>query len=243
MGKLIDKLGRVGKSGGPRLGFGGASQNSEPGMAIVAALAAADPGLAKDAVAAGADAIVAPGASTGAKGPLQKMLEVAEGVPCGLEGGSYAGCDFVLIGPADQAEAALTSPEVDVVLRLPGHAPDSLMRLLESLPVDAVIVEGPGKRLSVESLEALYRAAQATRKPVVAQLPLAAGAPVLQAVRDAGAVAVLVSVDKTSVSALKSLREAIGALPVKRTKASKTRPAVALGLAAARSGDNGEDEQ
>lgn len=242
MGKLIDKLGRVGKGGGSRLGFGGASQNSEPGMAIVAVLAAADPGLAKDVIAAGADAIVAPGASTGAKGPLHKTLEVAESVPCGLEGGSHAGCDFVLIGPADHAEAALTSSEVDVVLRLPGHAPESLMRLLESLPVDAVIVEGPAKRLSVESLEALYRAAQATRKPIVAQLPLATGAPVLQAVRDAGAVAVLVSVDKASAGALKSLREAIAALPAKRARASRIRPAVALGLAAARA-DNGEDTQ
>ena len=96
MGKLIEKLNRIGRSGGPRLGFGQSGGGGAPQLAIIASLDAADRTLAKAVVANGADAVVVSGSGAKApKGPAAKKLGLNDAVPCGgggrASGGAAAG--------------------------------------------------------------------------------------------------------------------------------------------------------
>ncbi len=250
MGKLIDKLGRIGRAG-PRIGFGAANDSRDALMGIVAVLRSADAALAKQAVTQGADAILIsdhPGGKR-AKGPLAKLLGVGEGVPCGAEApaSSDAGpWDFALVTTGDALDGLLTAQDLDLLLRLPAGAPEATLRALEAMPIDGVVVEAPQGPLTLDALLPCYRAAAATRKPVLAQAPLTAGAPLLTALRDAGVAAVMVEVTEATVGSLAPLRQAIKELPPKRrAKGPKPRAMVPLGLApagdAGAGGDDGDD--
>ncbi|MEE9285745.1 MAG: hypothetical protein V3V35_08480 [Dehalococcoidia bacterium] len=236
MGKLIEKLDRVGKSGGHRLGFTPSSAADTPGLAIVVAVAAADSDTAQAAVAQGADAVLLIGSSPKAsKRSPEKRLKLEKSAPCGGDAAALAAnesgpWDFAVVDLADPLEPMVEKPDVDVVLRLPSDAPEATLRTLEALPVDAVAVAGPGGALTLDGLVPLCRVAQATSMPVLALVAPEIGRASLLALRDAGAAGVIVDIAAGRADAVTSLRKTILDLPPKKAKRVRARPTVPLGL-------------
>lgn len=248
MGKLIEKLNRIGRSGGPRLGFGQSGGAGAPQLAIIASLDAADRTLAKAVVANGADAVVVSGSGAKApKGPAAKKLGLNDAVPCGgggraLEANPPTSWDFAVVTTDGPLEALVEATDVDLVLSLPSDAPDSMVRSLEALPIDAVAVPGPNHGLTLDALVPCCRIARATRKPVLAFVSVEIDRPSLLALRDAGAAGVIVDVAKGQEDAVASLRKRILDLPPKAAKKQSARLAVSLGLLSQVTGDEPVDE-
>ena len=236
MGKLIDKLERMGKTEGPRLGFSTSASSKPASMALVGVLPDANQELAAAAVKNGADCLLVRRAGgKKSKASLAQALGVAESIPCGGEvAGSEegAGWDFAVLAASDPLGPLLEAEDVDKALRLEADPPDSLLRALETLPIDAAILPEPAASLTLQALLPYYRVARATSKPILAYLP-AAGEPPLSALRDAGIAGVLVGVENAAqAKALAQVRKAIDELPPKKAKAGRVRATPSLGLTA-----------
>ena len=238
MGKLIDKLERMGKTEGPRLGFSASASSKPASMALVGVLPDVNQELAAAAVEGGADCLLVRRAGgKKSKASLAQALGVAESIPCGgevagSEGEDGAGWDFAVLEAADPLGPLLEAEDVDKALRLEADPPDSLLRALETLPIDAAILPEPAASLTLQALVPYYRVARATSKPILAYLP-AAGEPPLSALRDAGIAGVLVGVENAAqAKALAQVRKAIDELPPKKAKAGRVRATPSLGLTA-----------
>ena len=245
MGKLIDKLERLQRTEGPRLGFGTSTATREPCMALVALLPDMDAELAAAAVEGGADCLLVRKAS--GQDNLAKALGVSESVPCGAEasgseGADGAGWDFAVLGATDPVGSLLAADRLDRALRLDADAPESVLRTLESLPLEAILLPAPADNVTLETLMPYYRVSRSTSKPVLAGL--ASGAEgVLGALRDAGVVGVVVSVDSVAkAKGLAATKKALEALPPKRSKRRGTQTTASLGLTIASTASNSSDD-
>ena len=238
MGKLIEKLNRVGSTSAPRLGFGTGAAAKRPGMLLVATIETRDGATAKAAVSSGADAILVnqPDAKK-TKTSLVKSLGIAETVAVGgyasaAADGEAARWDFAVVVPGDPVGPLIDAGDMDRVLRLPREVPDATLRALEALPIDSVALEVPGSALLMEDLVSICRAVQATRKPVMALVPIDVERSTVLALRDAGIVGLIATVRKGDVKGLKALHQAILDLPPKKPRGGKGTATPALGLSA-----------
>ena len=228
MGKLIDILNRLGQTTGPRLGFGASGDDDRPSLAIVAILDKATKDLAAAATKAGAVAVVAPPGGR-KSGSLRKTLGLGDGVACGASG-PHSGADFVLTGMADPLASPEEGAEQDLVLRLPQEVSGNLLRTLESLPADAVVVEA-GAPATLQDLVPYYRVARATSKPVLALVePEQVQQDHLLHMRNAGVSGLLVELSASGVDALKALRQTVAGMPPPRPRPEKGRRQAVLGL-------------
>lgn len=251
MGKLIEKLDRMQRASGPRLGFGASEGGKGPSLALIAALPSPDPKTAAAAVENGASAILVRQAGKKA-GPLGQALSVADSVPCGAvwdDGTQTEGLDFAVLDAGQPIGALLDLDKVDRVLRLERHASDEVLRTLESLPIDGYLLPEPPAPLTLQGLMEYYRAARATTKPVLAAVPVSASPAVLRALRDAGIGGLLVETQNAGqAKGLAELRKAVDGLPPPRRsksirpRASISMPGVAAQAAPAPDEDDDDEE-
>lgn len=241
MGKLLDKLSRIGKASAPRMGFAPAATQKQPSLALIVALDRADKETAKAALQAGADAIVVmKQAGAKSKTPLAQSLGAGEGIPCGgdiSEGqaSDASSWDFALLGKGTTIEDANLGDQVDKVLWLPQPPNLELLQALEGLPVDTIAMDARNqlKPLTLEGLSAFHRVASATRKPLLASVTLALPAATLAALRDAGISGLIAEfASPMDAKKLETLRQAVIDLPPKKQKKSDARAALPLGLMA-----------
>jgi len=236
MGKLIEKLNRVGSTAGTRLGFGMGSDAKRPGMLLVARIDSQDEATAKAAVSGGAEAILVSQPSVKkAKTGLAKSLGIADtvvagGYAAGAGSGEVARWDFAVVAPGDAVGVLADAADLDRVLQLPLEVADETLRALEALPVDSVAIEIPACALFLKDLVPIYRVVHATRKPVMAQVSIDADRPTLLALRDAGILGLITTVTKGSAKGLKALHQAILDLPPKKPRRGKGSATPALGL-------------
>lgn len=219
MGKLLDRLNQLSDSGGQSLGFTADKDDNQAHMGIVAVIRSSDKELVATALDMGADALV-----LGGKSPKK----LGGDIPVGTM--ACTGGDFVVLSLGDDFGDTLVDGNMDVVLTLEAGTSDEVMRSIEALPVDAVSMEVPSSPSSLEDLLPLYRAARATRKPLLAQVPVGLEQPELAAIRDAGVDALVVEVAKDNVDALSALRDQIAGLPPKRHRPDRGKSAPVLGL-------------
>jgi len=244
MGKLIQKLNRVGSTSAPRLGFGMGTDAKRSGMLLIATIESRDEATAKAAVSGGADAVlVSEPSAKKTKTSLAKSLGVADNVATGgyastAADGEAAGWDFVVLLPGDPVGPLVDAESLDRVLRLPREVPDATLRALEALPVDSIVLEIPESALLLEDLISICRVTQATRKPVLALVPIDIDRSTLIPLRDAGVVGLIATVTKSNVKGLKTLHQMILDLPAKKARGSKSLSAPALGLAVHAAGAN-----
>ncbi len=252
MGKLLEKLSRIGKAATPRMGFAPPASQKQPSIAIIAALDKADKETAKAALQAGADAIVVmkqPAAKS--KTPIAQTLGAGEGVPCGgdiSEGqaAETASWDFALVGKGTSIEEANLGEQVDKVLWLPLPPSLDLLQALDNLPVDCIALDARNqlKPLTLEGLSAFHRVAQATRKPLLASVTLAVPVATLTALRDAG-IGGLIAEFASPIDAkkLEALRQAVLDLPPKKQKKSDSRASLPIGLMSQSSQSPGQPDR
>jgi len=101
-------------------------------------------------------------------------------------------CDFVVF-PADIPLSAVPEEKTGRILHLDLSLGEMLLRAVNELPVDAVLVAGNNgdKSVTLNYLLCIQRVAYLVNKPILVQIPLNAGSRELQALWDTGVVGVV----------------------------------------------------
>ena len=225
MSKFIDKLNQASQTELQIMGFRAAKTVSpKPKMLLVASLAQADVSGVADYVA-GADAGLLPvhEFNSGIK-TIQKISKSVPDIPWGgwlkdMEGGGRkqmleVGCDFVVFPATDTSLAMLQDGEVGKILQVKVSLSEGLLRTINDLPVDAVLIAGDQEEdyfLTWHHLMLFRHFASLLAKPLF--IPADVTAKELQALWDGGVDGVVVEVGTGQpAGGLKGLRQVIDKL-------------------------------
>ncbi len=214
------------------LGFAAAAaKKAAPTLLCLVRVGKNDAGKAEDAAKKGADGVIVDGLDAGkAKDFAKKAGEAFVGAAVehaernAVSSLRDAGTDFAVMDIGSAMADALLEEKIGLVLSLNGDTEDTTLRLLGDLGLDALIVPGPGGRLSVQELLALRRIAALARTPLLTEVKGDADADLLQALREAGVAGVIV--DASDIGKLGSLQERIAALPPRGRKKEERADAV-----------------
>jgi hypothetical protein len=170
-----------------------------------------------DAAAAGADAVIVTGLEPGKlEGVLKKLGDVPVGVRLGnaeraaVAAAREAGADFVLLDEESSAEAVLEEG-VGFVVSVGTDAGDAELRALGGLSLNALEAPAVRESFTLRRLMELRRLSTLSQTPLLIEVPVEAGPSRLEALRDAGAVGVIIG--GKSVNKLAALRETVLSLP------------------------------
>jgi len=225
--RFIDKLNEVLRTVPQPVGFRTTqSASPKPKMLIVAGLAQANvDGLADYVAGADAGLLQMSGLSSGAKG-LQKISKVVSDIPWGVWLRSIdqkgikqivkAGCDFVVFSAASTSLAMLQGDEGGKILQVEASVGEGLLRAVDELPVDAVLIDGEREEqhfLTWHDLMIFRRFTALLTKPLLVCIPPDVTASELQALGEAGVSGVIVRVGVGQpVEMINELRQTIDKL-------------------------------
>jgi hypothetical protein len=118
-------------------------------------------------------------------------------------------CDFVVFPPAAPL-TAIRKEKMGRLMQIDLDMPDNLLRTINDLPIEGVVVARPEDEesapINFERLMAVQRLAYLISKPILLEIPSELASEELQAIWDAGASGVIVTVsDKKSADNLSSL--------------------------------------
>lgn len=184
---------------------------------------------AADAISQGADTIITGPFVQGRK--AQEMARYVKGAnnnPCGVWLGSgtpaqissakKAGMDYVVLS-LDAPATALLGEEIGYVLALEGEVPDTMLRSLDGLPFDALLITMEAGPPTLRRQLEIRRLAGLSRLPLFLRMANEPTAEELKSLRDSGVIAVVVDGDQQeSWAALPNLRQAIDGLPPRRRR-------------------------
>ena len=241
MSKFIDKLNQVSKTVAQPMGFRAVSEVARrPKMQIVASVAESDIDNMADYVD-GADAVLLsiPKPGLGAE-TLKKISKVLTEIPWGGWLGGIAkgkikqmmenGCDYVVFPAADTSLGTPAGEEVGKILQIDTSLSEGMLRTINQLPVDAVLVnaEKKGKQdLTWHQLMLFQRIANMVSKPLLVPIPANTAASELQVLWDAGVDGVVVETGAGKpAEELKKLRKVIDGLTFPATRKHEKREAV-----------------
>ena len=229
MSRFIDKLNQVSKVVPQPMGFRAAQPVSQvPKMVLIASLAQADiDGLTDYMAGADAGLLDIANLSSGAK-TFQKAYQAMSDIPWGgwlRDTGQKetkplikAGCDFVVFPAATTLPAVLQDDEVGKVLQVETSLSDSLLKTVDDLPVDAILIAGiqEGEHfLTWHHLMIIQRFASSLTKPLLVSIPSNVTANEFQALKEAGVDGVIVEVGGGQpAQRLSQLRQVIDNLTV-----------------------------
>lgn len=245
MSKLIDKLNRVSQSVSQPLGFGATQPlTPRPKMLLIANLTKANVDSLADYVTGADGGLLHISQGSGVK-TLREVSQAITEIPWGWwsRGGGQreieqivkAGCDFVVL-PA--TSTPLTIPqgnEVGRILQVEASLSEDLLRTINDLPIDAVLVtseQEKGYFLTWHHLMLFRRFTNLLTKPLLASIPPKVTTNEFQALREAGVDGVIVEVEAGQPAGkLNELRQTIDKLPSlsprKRGKAEALLPRIA----------------
>jgi hypothetical protein len=233
MSKFIEKLQKAAKETPPPIGFGTARKAALPTRLLL--IVSLDPGepAGISGMVAEADAAIIESEEPISKA-VQKTMGSVSGVPWGvsLEDDDdkkvnaliEAGCDF-LVFPADKRIAPIPRDDkTGKVLAVESSMDDSLLRAINFIPVDAVLltdeIEGNGSMIW-HQLMIFQHIANLLTKPLLVQVPVNITEPEIKALWDAGVDGVIAA-RGAEAGALSELRKMINALPARaRQKSAK----------------------
>ena len=226
MSRFVDKLKRVSQAVPQSMGFRSAQPVSvKPRILLIASLAQADiDGLAERV--AGADAGLLPITKSTGVDSLAKVSQAVSDIPWGgwlrdiaeveVERVTTIGFDFVVFPPASTPLATLKDDKVGKILEVGASLSEGLLRAVDALPVDAVLVANEQKGeyfLTWQHLMFFQRCADSLTKPLLVSIPPNVSANELQALWGAGVNGVVVGVGAGQpTERLKELRQVIDKL-------------------------------
>lgn len=226
MSQFIDKLKKVSQAVPQSIGFRSAQPVSvKPRILLIASLAQADINDLADRVA-GADAGLLPITKSTRADSLAKVSQAVSDIPWGgwlrdiasgeTERVTKIGFDFVVFPPASTPLATPKDNKVGKILEVGASLSEGLLRAVDALPVDAVLVtnEQEGEYfLTWQHLMFFQRCADLLSKPLLVSIPSKVSANELQALWEAGVNGVVVGVGAGQpVERLKELRQVIDKL-------------------------------
>ena len=208
MSRFIDKLNQVMQAVPQPVGFRTIqSVSPKPKMLLVASLVQANVESLADYVA-GADAglLQMSKLSSGVKN-LKKISQVVSGIPWGVwlrdidQGGikqiEKVGCDFVVFSAVNTSLAMLQGDEGGKILQVEASVGEGLLRAVDELPVDAVLIDGEPEEqhfLTWHDLMIFQHSAALLTKPLLVCIPSSVTPNELQALGEAGVSGVIVEV-------------------------------------------------
>jgi len=209
---FVQELRKVASGGGGPIGFGGAVAHVRtPQMMLVARTASANAKELQALADAGVQAVVLddPSGLSGQPLPLGQAVS-SDAWPESV--------DFALLEP-DGAWASLPPEGAGRVLQVNADLPDSALRSLGGLAVDAVLISGAYQpaSITIAQVAEISRVAGLTGKPVLAAVEGEADGGGLRGLRDAGVLGVLVEMTAREIERARAWRAAIEALPPRRS--------------------------
>lgn len=221
MSKLADRIRKASRLETTPMGFGtGTTLKPSPTMLSLVRLSAAEADKAAQAAARGADAVIFEGIDVSKlKERAQKADQLSLGVRlskaerAAVAAQRQAGADFVVLDPQSASAEAILEDGIGLVLALGWDTPDTTLRLLEPLPLDALLVPMPDAPLTLGRLLELRRISVLSRTPLLTEISAGADTSQLHALREAGVAGVII--DARALDRLPALREAISSLPAR----------------------------
>ena len=224
MSRFIDKLKQTSLAVPQPMGFKAIPASLKPRMLLVASLAEANVESLADYVA-GADAGLLPISklSSGVK-TLKETSQAVPGIPWGgwlrnignreIEQIAKVGCDFVVFPAVTTPLAIVQNEKVGKILEVETSLSEGLLKAIDELPVDAVLIGGEKKEsLTWHHLMLFQRFADLLTKHLLASIPPNVTANELQALWEAGVDGVVIEVGAgRPADRLKKLRQAIDKL-------------------------------
>lgn len=227
MSRFIDKLNKVSRDTSQTMGFRMARQApSEPKILLIASVSSGDAAKLADYVE-GADAVLLrPTKSLLTATTIQKIADSLRDIPWGVYLDDIddkkaavlfnAGCDFTVFTAASAVTTTPGQDNVGKIIQVESSLDDGLLRAVNNLPVDAVMVtdvfEGEGSLLW-HQLMIFQHLTNMLTKPVIVPASLKATESELKALWEAGVDGMVVETDTGKPGALKELREVINKLP------------------------------
>ncbi len=227
MSKFIDKLNQVSQVELQPIGFRATLPASpKPKIQLVASLTENNIDHLADFVA-GADAGLLQISNLGSGiRTLQKMHQIVPDIPWGgwlrdidwkeTKQEAKLDCDFLVFTAANTSLAILQNNEVGRILEVEASLSEGLLRTVDELPVDAVLIandQGEGNLLTWRHLMIFQRFADLLAKPLLISAPPSVTADELQTLWRTGVDGVIVKVGVDQPAAiLKGLRQTIDKL-------------------------------
>ncbi len=254
MSRLIDEFHKATQTAAPPMGFRAARPTAAAArMPLIASLEIRANENPADCAGGASAVLLRPGKTR----PMVKNLP---DIPCGiyldddgdkqtasLEGEGY---DFVVFSASGRISATPQEDKIGRILQVESSMDDGLLRAVNDLPVDAVLVadtfEGGGS-LVWHQLMIFRHLARLISRPLIVPVPLNINMEELKAIWDAGVDGLVVKVDASSAEALKELRQAIDKLPprsqVKRDRMEALLPRIGGESSVAPPPDEEEEEE
>jgi len=252
MSRFIDKLKQVSQAEPQPMGFKKEKEFSKQRLLLVARLSRIDIDNPAGHLT-GADAALLTIKKGSEINAFEKAIGLMKNVPWGIwfEGTSHggmkqameAGCDFIAFPPEMPLEA-IDDGEPGKVLLVEASLEASLLRTIDELPVDAVIITGEqvaGETLSWRHLMLFRRLADISNKPLLTSVSSAITGDGLQAIWEAGVSGVIVEATADELNKLSKVID--GLTPPSKHRRIKMRAIVPkLGEEAARIADEEEED-
>ncbi len=223
MSRFIDKLKLVARSASQPIGFQTArSASSQPPMLLIAGLPRATTVTDLTGYLSSVDAVLLslPKTASGIKA-LSQLNQSFPDSPWGgwrkdhgekeIERLTAAGCDFLVIPASSTIAVTGQNAETGMILQVESSLSEGLLRAVNELPVDAVLVTATDDEetaLTWHHLMLFQRLANILTKPLLASVPANITATEVQVIWEAGVHGIVVTTTEQSLSRLKELRQA-----------------------------------
>ena len=243
MSKFIDKLNRLSRGETQPIGFRAREPASPKPKIQLVAILAQESAESLTGHVVGADAgllrIVKP--STGVEA-LPKLSQALPDIPWGgwLQGKglgglkqlSKAGCDFIVFPATDTPLTLIENKEAGRILEVEASLSEGLLRAVNELPIDAVLVaseQKEGYSLTWQHLMLFQRFAGLLTKPLLVSIPAKVTGSELQALWEAGVSGIVIEISpEQPQDSLSKLRQVIDklefSLPRRREKVEALLP-------------------
>ena len=226
MSKFLDRLDRLARGPSTPMGFGASTRVEKlPAMGLLASVTQEQ--AASGAVSSsGVDGFLIRGAV--GDGQLSGLVAQVGDLPWGIEvdgltegsasGYSEQGADFFRFGASGVEVGALSEEEPAYLLSLPLDSEERVLRAIEDLPVDGIVlsVDANNLPLDLSQLMSLSAVRCMFNKYLLVELPGIVGAGELRGLRDIGVDAVILDVSAVSAEALTEFQENLLNLPRQR---------------------------
>jgi hypothetical protein len=250
MSKLGDSIRKTMRVEAAPIGFRAIRRAKSPSLLVMALLDGDGKGRIAAATEKGAGAIVLRGAKPD---DVKAAAEAAGEIPCGVWPEKVdaeavaalveAGADFLVFDAEATPATALLDDKPGYVLLLRGQPEDTYLRILESVALDGVLLDGWTGPLTLRKQVELRRIAGLTRKPLILPVSLPIESGELECLREAGVSVLAVDGGESrALDELPSLVQAIEALPGPRRR-RETALEVLLPRAAEMAEEEEEEEE
>jgi hypothetical protein len=232
MSRLIDKLTKANRSTSQPMGFRTArADREEPKMLLIASVILSSAGLPKDSIT-GVDAVLLRAAKTRLSSKvIQTAIASMTDIPCGVhledigtgntDAMIRAGCDFLVFGETSPVEAMPQDEATGKILQLEPSREDSLIRVLNNAPVDAVLAGDAYQTkgtLTWNDLMSLQRLSSLLTRPLLVPVATGISSSELKAIWEADVDGVIIEPDASRPDYFEEMRKIISQLPPRTTR-------------------------